>query len=727
MGKMGKPQSDFEGSSAERPPRPRENGRHIRLGTLLAAALGLMALGVLSTGPADAEPACPSSPSTSADGTIVYGSACSDVIVVTSPVVREVFGGEGNDLIYVNPEVEEVIGGGGDDTIYGELPEPEGESGIPYVPTYQPEPPQGQSAGKGSEEMATASTYQEIECAEHTKKGEACYGGPGSQKMLGGEGNDTIFGQRGNDALFGEGGNDSLYAGIGDDHAYGGPDDDLVAGGFGTDVLDGSNGSDLVRGDATGDILKDRGGGGTDTVSFATGASPGFHGAVGYGGFPEDANNEERGVSINLEGTGCPGFQACNNSARYGGGNDEIESDAFENVIGSPFADLIVGSNAANRIDGGGGADAILGQGGNDTINGGAEGDYIEGGEGTDSADGEAGTNNCAADVESKANCSGTEASVTQRDRSKISVGIMVPNPASQLRTVEPYMLGSDSHDEVSVEYTSGTRNVSFKALGSSAAFNVGAEVQTSHCTYQATEVNCALPKEPDAILLAGLGGDDLIGVGGFEDTASPVLLGGEGNDTIYGSGTTEDVLVNGDGVYEDESLGFKFDDALVNNEGVNNLQGGLGNDLLVSATLCEGDTLQGAESEKGDEADRNLASWALLPEAAGGIVGDIEAGKAGDKSGGECLSGSPDLLRNIDDLEGSNQADLLFGDGHENSLFGRKGVDELFGRAGNDFINSYDEGTHDNIGGGEGSEDECKFDKGIDSHSGCEIEIPIE
>lgn len=697
-----------------------------RLGVVVLFLAGIVYVAAGSAGAA--ESACSEGPVTSADGSTVTGSACADTIVVESPEVEEVLGGGGNDVIYVDPEVEVVNGGSGDDVIYGEL---EGSEGLPTVPhepapSYEPEPAPPVAPGGGE---AAASTYTEIECAPYTGKGEYCYGGPGSQKLIGGEGDDTIFGQRGNDAIYGEGGQDALYGGIGDDKAYGGPNNDLVTGGFGTDVLDGSNGNDLVRGDATGDVLKDQGGTGVDTVSFATAGSPGFKGAVGNGGFPGEGDNEERGVSVNLNGgTGCPGYQACDNSAIFGGGNDEIEAEAFENVIGSPFADLIVGSKVANHIYGGGGADAILGAEGNDTLYGGADGDYIEGGADTDTGEGEAGTDNCAGDVENRPNCEGSGTAVKQRDREKISVGIMVPSLPSQVEWAEAYMLGSTKHDEVNVTYTSGNRTVVFKAVGTSATFDESLSVRSKGCTYASTEVSCLLPAKPDSVLLAGFSGDDLISISGFDPKASPVILGGEGADTLYGSGTTEDVIVDGPGSFGDKTFGFKFDDALVNYLGVDNLQGGLGSDLLISATVCEGDTLQGAESENPDGEDRNNASWALLPEASGGVVVDLAAGKAGVQSGGECgTSGTPSKLLNIDDLEGSNQADVIHGDGKDNSLFGRTGIDELLGEGGNDFINSAEDGAHDNIGGGVGTEDECKFDKGVDSHTGCEIEIPIE
>src|SRR4051812_46551797 len=99
---------------------------------------------------------------------------------------------------------------------------------------------------------------------------------PRSITTVHGEGGDDIlFGQRGNDSLFGGEGADRLYGGVGDDRLRGGPGSDRLSGGFGADSLDGEAGGDLDRGDATVDAIGDSGGG-TDTLSFATGATPGF-------------------------------------------------------------------------------------------------------------------------------------------------------------------------------------------------------------------------------------------------------------------------------------------------------------------------------------------------------------------------------------------------------------------------------------------------------------------
>jgi Ca2+-binding RTX toxin-like protein len=216
------------------------------------------------------------------------------------------------------------------------------------------------------------------------------------------------------------------------------------------------------------------------------------------------------------------------------------------------------------------------------------------------------------------------------------------------------------------------------------------------------------------------------------------VLIDGPGNDTLYG---------------------FGLDDALINNEGADNLQGGNGSDLLLSATTCGGDILQGAEGKKGDGDSVNNASWSQLPASSGGVVADLMRGKAGSqyteavissasstagpsaqasagkgegkgrgkgKGGGgkggaggpSCTSGALDRLANVDDLEGSSQADALYGDARDNNLLGRKGEDLLFGRAGEDRIAAQD-GERDNVGGGSGA-DLCIHDKGLDTLTSC-------
>jgi Ca2+-binding RTX toxin-like protein len=692
---------------------------------VVLAALATV-LGVASAGAEDA--ACTGGQTTSADGTVIYGDACAETIVATSPEVEEIYAGGGDDVIYANPDIEVVAGGAGEDVIYGELPDVEAE-GVPYFAEEGALARRRSRAG-GSGPIAGASLTP-MPCAEKTAEGKSCYGGIGNQELQGGTGNDKIFGQRGNDVLLGEAGSDSLYAGIGDDTVKGGPGADLVSGGYGKDLVDGEENADLVRGDGTTDTINDTGATGTDTLSYATASSPGFHGEPGIANFPPDTDSEERGVEVHLDGsTACEGigsaagivYQGCNNASRYGGGSDKVEGNKFENLIGSAFADVLVGSGNANQIFGGGGTDVIKGGEGNDTLYGGAEGDYLDGGGGVNTLEGGSGTNNCFNNGGgSSPNCVATpSASVQPRNRKLISVGFMSTTFPANPQWSELYLVGSEGADAVTARYSvvESVPRVTFTATAG--AFSTEGSATTANCTYGATSVVCTLPRALDTIVLAGMKGGDTLSIENFLETATPVLLGGEDGDTLRGS-STEDVVVDGNATGNDTLLGKAADDALVNNEGADRLEGGDGNDLLVSLGTCEGDTLQGAESENPDEEADNNASWAPAPQGAGtgGVTADLAekqevAGNTyGTVPGCEVAGTVLDQLRNIDDVEGSAFKDVIYGQSDDNSLFGRDGEDRLFSRGGEDFIDAIDPNTakHDEVNAGGSETDWCEFD----------------
>ena len=247
------------------------------------------------------------------------------------------------------------------------------------------------------------------------------------------DGNDTIYGQRGNDSLFGGEGNDRLYGGVGDDRLRGGPGNDRLSGGFGADSLDGEEGDDFDRGDATVDRIGDSGGG-TDTLSFATGATPGFPNQSSFfdnAGFPTDVG---RGVYVDL------GDDFANDGlAPSGGGVDEplepaSDFSSFEVVIGTPFDDYIVGTSHNETFYGGGGADLIEGGGGNDVAWGGAEGD------------------GCV-DVDTVHECESSSQSVDPRDTGTISSGVMAPQTGMAPAL---FLSGTDGNDNVTAAYSGG-------------------------------------------------------------------------------------------------------------------------------------------------------------------------------------------------------------------------------------------------------------------------------
>ncbi len=527
------------------------------------------------------------------------------------------------DLILVPPGVERVQGRGGDDTIVA----------------------------------------APITAAAPCPAG--CRLGVGSQTYEGGPGDDIVFGERGNDILRGEAGNDQLFGGIGDDLVQGGPGPDRLSGGFGADSIDGQADDDYVRGDGTIDRIFDTGGG-TDTLSFATGITPGFGGAVAeYAGFPPAGG--ERGVRLELA---APEENADDGVASFGGGVDEVEGQSFERVIGTPYADFIVGTEGANTIYGGGGADVILGKGGNDALLGGADGDDLDGGIGADGLDGGAGTDHCQ-DPDGPTGCEAAAKQVVPRDTSKVGVGMTTG--ASGLTQV--YVTGSGGGDAITATYSPSAVTLSLTA----GSFDTAAAADGG-CAVTASVATCSLATPLDAIVLAGMGGEDAIAASGFLATVGMIVTGGEGGDELTG-GETEDVLVDGPGSGGDELSALGGDDALLHNGGADERLGGEGNDLFLSVSICDDDLLVGGPG-------RDNASWARL--VGEGVGARLDQGRAGEPGAGgtlACPGDAFDTLQEFEDLEGSNSADAFFGDLGPNQLLGHGGPDVYFAQAGNDSI----------------------------------------
>jgi Ca2+-binding RTX toxin-like protein len=469
-------------------------------------------------------------------------------------------------------------------------------------------------------------------------------------------GNDSLFGGRGNDSLFGGAGNDRLYGGIGDDHPRGGPGDDLLSGGFGADSLDGEAGSDFARGDATVDKIGDSGPAtDSDTLSFATGVTPGFPNAgdFGYQGFPEDEVG--RGVFIELS----QDF-ANDGLAPSGGGVDKpLEEggsfEAFESVIGTPFSDLIVGGASNETIYGGGGADVLRGGGGSDQVFGGAEGDYCEG------------------ELSSGCEFSGATHEVAPRNPAAIAAGLMAPDQPAYPGV---YVSGSHGDDELTASFAAGA--VTFElGSGSGGAFDAG-ETTAGGCTVPSADTAvCPVSTAPDSLVVAGLAGEDSLAAGGFPQTTSPVLLGGEDADALTG-GATEDAVVDGAGA--DSAQAAAGDDAVPNNPGADQLSAGPGDDLFISNAVCEGDVLTGGEGT-------DNANWANFGSAVALDLGSGLAGLVGAGGAPTCPSGTPTALQQLEDIEGSNHDDALLGDAGSNQLLGRPGADAYHAAAGNDSI----------------------------------------
>jgi len=475
------------------------------------------------------------------------------------------------------------------------------------------------------------------------------YLGVGSQTFEGGPGDDVVYGQRGNDTLRGGGGNDQLFGGIGDDLLRGGSGNDRLAGGFGADAIDGDEGDDYVHGDGTIDRIFDTGGG-SDTLSYATGITPGFGGAaVEKAGYDELLPAAaERGVFLDL---GAGGENGNNGIAASGGGIDEVEGQSFETVIGSPFSDYIVGTGADETIFGGGGPDAILGKGGDDDLNGGAGSDYVDGG------------------------------ATSPRDASKVSAGLMVSPGDSTYSQL--YLTGSSGKDTVTANYSPGPpAAVTFTLEGSSVgSFDPGVATEGNCGAPTSAQLVCSLATPLDSVVLAGMGGGDVLSATNFPSSVTVVLLGGDGGDGLTGGVESEEVLVDGPDGGDDVLTAFGGDDALLHNDGADQLFGGDGNDLFLSVSICDGEAISGGP-------DRDNASWARLKaQEVGANLGSGKAGQPGAGGTPQCSTGSLDSMQEIEDLEGSELGDVFYGDGGPNQLLGHLGPDTYFAAAGADTI----------------------------------------
>jgi Ca2+-binding RTX toxin-like protein len=481
--------------------------------------------------------------------------------------------------------------------------------------------------------------------------------------VFGEGGDDRLYGQRGNDSLFGGEGADRLYGGIGDDRLRGGPGDDFLSGGFGADSLDGEEGNDLARGDATIDAIDDADGT-QDTLSFATGVTPGFPNSGSFftnAGFPAGA--EGRGVYVDL------GQNFANNGlAPSGGGVDEpldatteIELDDFEVVIGTPFPDYIVGTADPETFYGGGGGDVIDGKGGGDVAHGGADGDGCIG-----------------VAVE---DCELSEAKVGLRDPGAIAVGVMAPETGTAPGL---YLAGSNQDDRVTVSYAPNAASLDPDdgvATFSLAADSVGhfeAGTAGGCSAPSGSTVACSVPEPPDSILLAGLEGKDTLAAPALPESTSVVLLGNEDGDDLSG-GDTEDALIDGAG--DDLASAGGRDDALPNNGGADQLNAGSGEDLFVSNAICDGDVLEGG-------GDRDNANWANFGTGVAIDMGAQAAGLIGQQGEPHCdTTAQLTTLRALEAIEGTSKGDNLTGDSGPNQLLGRNGSDNFFAGAGDDLL----------------------------------------
>jgi len=239
-----------------------------------------------------------------------------------------------------------------------------------------------------------------------------------------------------------------------------------------------------------------------------------------------------------------------------------------------------------------------------------------------------------------------------------------------------------------------------------------GVEAPELGAARSGTDLDDILKAHYRQVWLDGRGGDDTLSGTANNDylrggTGADTLVGGLGVDTaLYDrseSGVNVDLAGNeahggsaeGDSFESIENvLGSSHDDVIVGNEAANRLDGGKGDDILAGG--AGGDQLIGGQGT--DTADYSESSESVRVNLAEGFA------EGGDADG--------DVLSDIENLTGSDQADTLVGDSGDNVLTGGQGNDRLFGRGGNDTLHGNEgrdtllgESGDDKLDGGEGSD----------------------
>jgi Ca2+-binding RTX toxin-like protein len=476
-------------------------------------------------------------------------------------------------------------------------------------------------------------------------------GDNGSDTVLGDAGSDTVIGKRGNDRLFGgPGARDFLDSGLGDDTLDGGPGGlDQVIGGVGNDRLSGGAGDgDLLRPDFGRDTVAG-GAGAHDTASFAVSGQN----SVVFGA---------GGVLVDL-------------AAGKAEGDGEDTLAGIEDVIGTPFGDTISGGVGPNELYGAGGIDDLVGAGPDDVAHGGI---------GLDRCRGFAAQDSCELPGVTPYSATGEviffEYSQGGRpppaQQPTLEVDLAGGAAAGSLTAVvsKPGILEGTPGVEIVVGFAEGAWLLSARG----AAIGVGDSCQA----LSPEAARCPLSGAPEAVLLSGSGGADVLRLDrSVPDTVSAFISGFKGADTLEG-GAGDDSLDGYLSSDRDVLRGGGGDDALTAGA---SLEGGPGSDLLI-AYACLGEAVEGgpgvdnvsfARSDQGVEAQ------------IGGIAEFVgEPGGFGKGCpGGPGSLGSTTIGTTVESIEGSANDDVLRGNGARNILLGRSGDDEVHGGGGDDFL----------------------------------------
>lgn len=526
------------------------------------------------------------------------------------------------------------------------------------------------------------------------------------QTLVGTEGDDVMKGALGDDTISGLAGHDTIDGGGGNDTISGGDGDDRLTGSAGNDILDGNAGFNGVyyQLSPTGVTVNlalgtaQDGHGGTDTLrniqgisgsnyndrltggnpANGTGATDGSETFSGEGGddiidggggydFVQYITSTQ-GIVLKLSGTGT-------GTAQDGlGGTDTLIS--IEGVRGSNFNDQLTGSTTATFEN-------FEGMGGNDTIDGGVTP--------TDSLTRRVDYQNASAGTVVVLGGSGAG---TAQDGTG-SVDTLLNISSVRGSGFNDTITGSDS--------TAYTEQFEGLAGNDTIDGKGGTDIARYERALSAVTVNLALGTAQD-----GQGGTDtlknieMIFGSSFGDTltgGNPLngsgatdgfegFRGNAGNDTIdggtgydradYNNATSAVVVTLGGTAAGTAQDGLGGTDTLINIEAV---RASSFNDTLTGSDSGVYESFEGFGGNDTIDGRGGVdrADYRVSPSA---VNVDLTAQLASQDG-----YGTQDILRNIENIDGSAFGDTLRGDASANRIAGNAGNDIIFGAAGDDLL----------------------------------------
>ena len=356
-------------------------------------------------------------------------------------------------------------------------------------------------------------------------------------------------------------------------HVIGSAKDDTLIGDAFANRLDGGKGNDLLSGGAGNDSLN--GGDGSDTLIGGTGADQ-LNGGSSTGEI-NLASYESSKSAVNLDLTIV--------GSQIGNGGDE-NGDTLRNIQG------VIGSDYNDVIKGDGSANSLLGGAGDDILTGGVGPDTLDGGSGSDTASYADSASGVNVNLTTGAGSGGTAAGDVLKNIENL-IG------SDGLQTDAPATRGADL-------LTGNDKN------------NVLDGGKGNDTLYGRDGNDSLIGGEGDDSLDGGAGSDSLTGgagndtLNGGDDQQADTLDGGTGNNTVtyatasrsvfaYLDDYTKNAGAAAGDVYSNihNLTGSVNADWLQGNVLANLLDGGAGNDTLVSGDAAGNDTILG-----GDDTD---------------------------------------------------------------------------------------------------------------------------